>query len=105
MSITVRSPNGQAVRYNEARYVTWDVVGGARLWAAETGSIIGRVLPHSVSIVEFTRPCEMTNPLKNPDEAIRIVIQGIRGAKNLAAVRDLKRELQHFDAKRWSWKT
>jgi hypothetical protein len=106
MSLTVRYPNGQAITYNRANYLTyhedrWNLhyrdAQGTTHWIASVQASAG-------AIVEAEPACEVANPLLGltPQAAVTYLLT------HLAAVHpddlgDLKRALSHFDARRGVW--
>jgi hypothetical protein len=101
MPITVRFPNGQAVLYNDAHWIVWLGERGAALYTAQDGHILARVMGDA--IVEFVRPCSVSNPLISPAESIDICIEHIRSFPE-PKLAQLKRLLQKFNRKTCRWK-
>ena len=107
MSITVRYPNGQAIRYNNADYIEWggptDPVAVKLRAGGEKGSHVAFVMANSGAVLEFVNPCEVSNPTTDKNKAIEIVLKDLR-AIDPWRLADLKRELQQFNAKNLEWK-
>jgi hypothetical protein len=104
MAVTVRFPSGQAVRYNEAKWVVWEGEGAAFYAGEDKKRFIARVLPGSGAIVEFQSPCDVSNPLVNREDMARLVVNSIREITNRTLLRELKCALQDFNATKYEWK-
>lgn len=101
MAVTVRFPNGQALRYNDLYFVVWNSDGTALLKAKETGGWSVHVPRECV--IEFCRPCSVSNPLLSPAESIDICIANIRDFP-VTKLRDLKTALEKFNRHTFRWK-
>jgi hypothetical protein len=103
MAITVRFPNGQAVKYNFVNYVDHDEFGSTLKVTKDDSNIIARILKGSGAIVEFCTPCEVSNPITDPTAAIDLLMKNLRSV-DAWKLRSLKRELQKFNAQTYTWK-
>jgi hypothetical protein len=99
--ITVRFPNGQAIRYN---HLTWcsRENDGSVLLKKEQSSGWSVMVPREC-IIEFTQPCSVSNPLLSPKESIDLVIDHIR-EMDAAKLRQLKTLLEDFNRHTFRWK-
>lgn len=101
MAITVRFPNGQAIRYNDLSWVTWNDDGTALLSREKNGAWSVHV-PRE-AIIEFLSPCSVSNPLISPAESIDIVLANLKtySGSKLAM---LKARLADFNRLTYRWK-
>lgn len=101
--ITVRSPAGFSIQYNDAHYAVrrteyTDLYkeAGQKDWVAQ--------VPNSW-VVEIVRPCRMYDAANNPQDLAEEFLKALReqrvGGYKLA---DIKKELRNFDALRRRWK-
>jgi hypothetical protein len=101
MAITIRFPNGQAIRYNTLGYYVQQADGYVLLKKTDTSGWSVRVPRECV--IESMDPCEVSNPLTDKEKALDILIKGIRGVRDLYKLADLKRALQQFNATTKTW--
>lgn len=80
--MTVRFPNGQAVRYNDACFILWGE-NHSTLYSKDPnkgGSLIARV-PREC-IIEWVAPCRVYNPLTdNINEKLEALAKEIRALR------------------------
>lgn len=100
MAITVRFPNGQAVRYNNLSWVTWNNDGSAVL--KENKDSGWSVYAPKDCLIEFIRPCSISNPLLSPAESIDICIANIRSF-DVSKLKQLKMLLEKFNRHTYRW--
>jgi hypothetical protein len=96
--LTVRFPDGTAVKYNTATKVTFQshnqmLVNERDEWVA--------VVPYGC-IVEATAACSVSNPIKEPRAMLQQVIDHLREMP-VSQLVTLKRELNDFNAQRKMW--
>jgi len=107
MSITVRYPNGQAIRYHIADYVEWrdgnEPLAAVLRAGGKEGRAVAVLLANSGAIVEYHNSCEVSNPTTDKKKAIEIVLDDLRAIDSWSLA-NLKRKLQQFNAKRLEWK-
>lgn len=99
--ITIRFPNGQAVRYNDLHYVHWQGDGTALL-KKDKDSGWSVCVPREC-LIEFMMPCSVSNPLLSPAESIDMVIANIRTMSS-AKLHNLKTLLEAFNRKTYRWR-
>lgn len=99
--ITVRFPNGQAVRYNNLNWVQWEDDGTALLKKDKDAG--WSVSAPRECLIEFTLPSSVSNPLLSPEESIDICIANIRSFSAYKLGR-LKILLQKFNRHTSTWK-
>lgn len=106
--ITVRYPNGQTVRYNDAHQTYTQSNGDHHIYTGnkdQGGTIIAVVQGSAGAVLEWTRPCEVSNPLTGFTNrtAAKHVLDNLRqcDSSHLAA---LKRALTQFDSRTFTWK-
>lgn len=101
--ITVRSPTGFSIQYNDARYATrcaeyTDLYkeAGQKGWVAQ--------VPNSW-VVEVMRPCRVYDAANNPEGLAEDFLKALRDRRisNYRLV-DIKKALRDFDALRKRWK-
>jgi hypothetical protein len=102
--IRVRFPNGQTVQYNDANYVEWKT-HNAKL-SIKGGRSIAFVPYTSGAIIEFERPCSVSNPLQplTNRENLEAFIAGIEKCEHTALLAQLKSKLTRFSRKTYRWK-
>lgn len=61
--MTVRFPNGQAVTYNDACWLTTDESGNSRLYTEKDGKWLATIQVSAGVIIECVRPCGVVNPI------------------------------------------
>jgi len=89
MSMTVRFPNGQAVTYNDARFVE-SYGHGWHLYKSKKGDVCEgwiATVPHSSgAIIEVVRPCRVENPLMDVtgESALKYVLAHAEELANLS---------------------
>lgn len=82
--MTVRFPNGQAVQYNDAYYITWGENHSSLYNKApdKGGSLIARV-PREC-IIEWESPCRVYNPISSaPNEDLEALKKEVQSLKRL----------------------
>lgn len=107
MSMILRYPNGQAVTYNHARYVTYRERVMILYTKTEGGDVVAIIPYESGAVVEFVEACKVENPVMGlTDEAALVrVLANLRDYRGLNKERiaELKRELTWFNAKKMAW--
>jgi hypothetical protein len=113
MGMTVRFPNGQAVTYNDANFLTF---GNGQVWSLYTkdpekgGRWLCSISPESGAIVESVPPCKVENPLVKltGEGALDFVLENAEeiskpwaGARKLA---ELKKKLARFSTRSKTWR-
>lgn len=98
--ITVRFPNGQAIRYNNLTWVHWQADGTALLKKDEKSPWYVHV-PREC-IIEFISPCSVSNPLLSPQESIDMVVANVREMP-AGKLRELKTLLEKFNRHTYRW--
>lgn len=101
MAITVRFPNGQAVRYNDLSYVAWQNDGTALLQREKNSGWSVHVPKNA--LIELCRPCSVSNPLLSPEESIDIVLANLRSYPT-GKLNELKAKLAKFDRRTYQWR-
>ena len=102
--MTVRSPAGLSIQFNDANYVE-RLQAFSDLYSEKGGFWIAQV-PIDW-IIEIRRPCRVYRAGQDPTEAIKAVVGEIeqhRHALPIVELRDLKRALSRFNAKTWRWR-
>lgn len=61
--ITVRFPNGQAVQYNAASYLTY-AMSAWELYESKGGPWVASIMPSAGAIVECRSPCDVRDDAK-----------------------------------------
>jgi hypothetical protein len=82
--MTVRFPNGQAVQYNDANFISWGN-DHSTLYNEEPnqgGQLIARV-PREC-IIEWEKPCRVYNPISSaPNEELEALKKEVQALKRL----------------------
>lgn len=100
--MTVRFPNGQALRYNKAMYLTRETYNFCLKESVEGKSIV--FVPYnSGAIIEWEYPCDISNPIAEPHSIIDTVIKHIR-TMDPWKLRSLKRALDKFSTRTQTWR-
>ena len=99
--ITLRFPNGQAIRYNDLHSVHWQSDGTALLKRDKDSGWSVHVPRECV--IEFCLPYSVSNPLLSSQESIDMVIANVR-AMNAGKLRELKTLLEKFNRHTCRWK-
>ena len=103
---TVRFPNGQAVTYNRANYLSWSNDGDWELYTEDDGDWIASIQKSAGAILETETPCTIDNPTIAMTEgvALRMVMQMLENGTcpGGEAVR-MKAALRNFDARSRTW--
>jgi hypothetical protein len=110
MGLTVRYPNGLAITYNDAHVLEH----GSTCWnlyeSEKRKKWIAAIQPSAGVIVEAKRPCLIENPQTDLTEqgAVELVKRMFRKKRHAdgcgAEVAEIKRLLQQFDARYWTWR-
>jgi len=79
--ITVRYPNGQAIQYNEANYLSHKSGETWVLRESSDGEFIAFIQASAGVIVEFVRPCRVSNPLMESESKLNALAKEIRSLK------------------------
>lgn len=101
--ITVRFPNGHAVQYNDANYVVWNDNHTAAIYKDSSKQHLFARAPQG-ALVELQKPCRTYDGNTPGQETLfdQFMVQ-LRVFPHYR-IRDLKRALQKFDAKKQDWK-
>jgi hypothetical protein len=105
--ITVRSPHGVCVQYNAADYVVRSGTGGyTDLYERKDGAWVAQV--GNGWLIEVQTPCRVYRAAESHHEGIKAALPALRarptGYTVACDIAELKRELEHFDARRRRWK-
>lgn len=101
MAVTVRFPNGQAIRYN--RVNDWDLIANGSVHLKSPDGIVARLSPSFSGVIEWNSPCDVSNPLTSKKDAAKLVLESIREIPDVY-LKDLKHALDGFDGRRCCWK-
>jgi hypothetical protein len=99
--LTVRFPDGTTVQYNEAFVCVYEE-RVMQLYKDREKKVWIASVPYTC-IVEYVRPCSVTNLIKDPRSMTQQVIDRLRELPASQLV-TLKRELEMFDARKRLWK-
>jgi hypothetical protein len=104
--LTVRFDTGFSIQYNTAAKIT---VEAGHYYLRNTEGFVVAVAPLT-AVVEYVQPCRTYNAGQKSDEQLRQFLDFIREHPSLSwsasdTLRDIKRELQRFDAVRKHWKS
>ena len=102
--ITVRSPSGFSIQFNDATHVVRNS-GHSDLLTQRDGAWIAQV-PNDW-VIEVRRPCRVYRAGQDPAETIAALLEEIeqqRHALPIVKLRDLKRALTRFNARTGRWR-
>ncbi len=103
--LTVRFPNGQAIQYNTATYVTYTDTQ-ARLWTRKDGEWVATVFISSGAVIESQKACRVYNPITQTGDMIGWLMDNMRRLSwsELGKLAELKVALKDFNAQHRRWK-
>ena len=100
--MTVRFPNGQAVTYNRAHYLSYSKNGNWELYTEYGGDWIASIQKSAGAILETEAPCSIENPQihMTVGVALRMVTRMLEnGTCPGAEAVQMKAALRNFDAR------
>ncbi len=104
--MTVRFPNGQAVTYNRAGYLSYKDDSEWELYTENGGDWIASIQKSAGAILETEAPCSIENPTIAMTEgaALRMVARMLKdGTCPGAEAVEMKAALRNFDARSRTW--
>lgn len=105
--ITVRYPGGFSVQYNDANYSEPQLDGSIKVMRKDEAGrlyIRAHVMASAGALIELFQPCRTYDANETDDtKLVNVLMERLRGLSG-ARLRQLKRALAGFDAKRERWR-
>lgn len=102
---TVRFPSGIAIVYNDAQYLM-ATENTFRLYTKKEGRWIATIAMASGAMIEAQKPCRIYDA-RQTTEQLRSLLGSMRkltSYSDAGVLAEMKRELEHFDARKRCWK-
>ncbi len=101
--MTVRSPDGLSVVFNDASYASRHAYGYTDLYTKQDGSWIAQV--PNTWLIEVQRPCRVYDATREPAALGKAAIHAIELRElSLSDCARIKAALKDFNARSWRWK-